>query len=518
MSLLLESLKKAALEKREKEKYSDSQQADVQVPSQISTQVDTSVDQNQSAEREVEIELSETKLDPSEEIEFNIDEVEYLEDPDDATQDVLPVHDITNTSPPQEGKSECSQNSQLDNSIEGAGPDKADQISPVGTSQKNNEEPVNKLSSFTPESGKAAFTALLEKNNKIERSNHIRRNILVGALFTTAILILGAYYYFLQDSSNSLTSDAGSGLYTHQTIEPEIESASNLIEAPVDDSLGASSVDLIDVEIPIQEIPSGVNKQTSSETLIDNQSNPASTLPLTKESSSTTVATSSEHIRNKNTQSIENREQFSEGQSIDQFIQSHPKMGDSIAQNIRTAYEAYNKGQWPEARILYQDVLLQDAFNRDAILGLAAIAVRQGNANEALSLYQQQLERDPKDEYAISGIMALSLDENKIQLLADVDKLLKVNPGAVHLLMLKGRLLAIQQQWLAAQEVFFNAWLQDKNNADIAYNLAVCLDRLSQPQEAIRFYQMALSLKTPAASFSSDLVEKRLASLMGPSS
>jgi hypothetical protein len=311
MSLLLESLKKAALEKREKEKYSDSQQADVQVPSQISTLVDTSVDQNQSAEREVEIELSETKLDPSEEIEFNIDEVEYLEDPDDATQDVLPVHDITHTTSPQEGKSEFSQNSQSDNSIEGASPDKADQISPAGTSQENNEEPVNKLSSFTPESGKAAFTALLEKNNKIERSNHIRRNILVGALFTTAILILGAYYYFLQDSSNSLTS--GSGLYAHQTIEPEIESASNLIEAPVDDSLGASSVDLIDVEIPIQETPSGVNTQTSSETLVDNQSNPASTLPLTKESSSTTVATSREHIRNKNTQSVEIENNFLEG-------------------------------------------------------------------------------------------------------------------------------------------------------------------------------------------------------------
>jgi tetratricopeptide (TPR) repeat protein len=511
MSLLLESLKKAALEKKEREKYSEPPQVEAQIQPHISTPAAESVhevnqpaskpaEQNQPAGEEVELE-------------FNIDEVEFVLEPEDSTAQVMPS---TNTDSELSIADISQSPNNTDNQekivlSEASRPLEKLPVNEVATADKNAN--TTRISSFTPESGKAALAALLEKNNKVEKSNRMRRYILIGALFTTGVLVLGGYYYFLHDASGTLSPVNNTGLYVHQS-NTDTGAISNPNASVVEDQ----SASLITQEEPTTNSVESTTNNISPATEEPVQKPSANKINLAKNTEEKRVVVENRSIEDKTieSKSIASKaikRQAVESRAIESFIQSQPQTQDIVAQQVHEAYKAYQQGQWNQAQILYQDILLQDAYNRDAILGLAAIAARQGDTNQALNLYQQQLERDPKDEYAISGIMALSLDKNSIQLLSDVDRLLDTNPNAVHLLVLKGRLLASQQQWLAAQEVFFNAWQYDKNNADIAYNLAVCLDRLSQTPEAIRFYQMALTFKNPGVSFSPEIVEKRLAAL-----
>lgn len=533
MSLLLESLKKAALEKKEREKYTDSPQVAPQVQPQILVQpnnpeqpasqplsmaiknesVENQVVENQTIEKTTSEKLELEKSDA--ELEFNIDEVEFVIEPSDASALIELDHKVPVTEAQSDAKKETPQEATETQSSTSEKTESAEISSPEKTTKAN---------SFTPESGKAALAALLEKNNKVAHSNKIRRYVLIGALFTTGVIVLGGYYYFLNDSSNSLSPANNGGLYVHQSNNDSSLVENPVADVPVTDSSLAESiaentgVESTSLESPVVEttstqisnsVATDDHKQSQSVTANSvSQSSSIEQEPIEKPIEKQSVKKQVAPVKNSEIKSVAVK-----SRPIESFIQSQPQMEDLVVQTVREAYRAYQQGRWAEAQALYQDALMQDSHNRDALLGSAAVAVRLGNINEALGFYQQQLERDPKDEYALSGIMALSLDGNKVQLLSDVDQLLQEKPAAVHLLLLKGRLLANQQQWAAAQEVFFDAWRYDKNNADIAYNLAICLDRLSQPNEAIRFYQMALSLKTPASSFSADVVEKRLASL-----
>jgi tetratricopeptide (TPR) repeat protein len=532
MSLLLESLKKAALEKKEREKYTDSPQVAPQVQPQILVQpnnpeqpvsqplsmatenesVENQVVENQTIEKTTSEKLELEK--PDVELEFNIDEVEFVIEPSDAPA----LIDLDHKEPVTEVQSEAKKETPQEVTETQSSRSEKTESAEISSTEK-----TTKANSFTPESGKAALAALLEKNNKVAHSNKVRRYVLIGALFTTGVIVLGGYYYFLNDNSSSLSPANNGGLYVHQSNNDSslVENPVDTAEVPVVEQNGAvegTDIESASVETPIVEttstqisnvVAADVEKQSQSVRANSvSQSSIIEQEPIEKPIEKQSVKKQVAPVKN-----AENKSIAVNSRPIESFIQSQPQMEDLVVQTVREAYRAYQQGRWAEAQALYQDALMQDSHNRDALLGSAAVAVRLGNINEALGFYQQQLERDPKDEYALSGIMALSLDGNKVQLLSDVDKLLQEKPAAVHLLLLKGRLLANQQQWAAAQEVFFDAWRYDKNNADIAYNLAICLDRLSQPKEAMRFYQMALSLKTPASSFSADVVEKRLASL-----
>ena len=57
-----------------------------------------------------------------------------------------------------------------------------------------------------------------------------------------------------------------------------------------------------------------------------------------------------------------------------------------------------------------------------------------------------------------------------------------------------GNLYAEQNRWGDAQTAYYEAFRTAPANADYAYNLAVSLDRLHQPQAALGYYEKALSL------------------------
>ncbi len=165
---------------------------------------------------------------------------------------------------------------------------------------------------------------------------------------------------------------------------------------------------------------------------------------------------------------------------------------DTVTPALLEAWQAYQRGDYVTAGQGYRQVLGKDAHNRDALLGMAAVAQQQGNDEAAQQYYRQLLVLDPRDPVAQSALMAYSPDagneESRLKLmLADQPR-----SGALNFAL--GNHYAAQSSWGDAQQYYFNAHTLEPANAQFAFNLAVSLDHLGQRKLAIQFYQQALQL------------------------
>jgi Tfp pilus assembly protein PilF len=164
-----------------------------------------------------------------------------------------------------------------------------------------------------------------------------------------------------------------------------------------------------------------------------------------------------------------------------------------INPSLQDAYAAFNSGDLGAARQHYQAVQRQDPNNRDALLGLAAVALRENQPGQAASHYLRLLELDPNDSEAVSGLIGLRHGDPE-QSAMRLKAILQRNPEAAPVLFTLGNLYAQQGRWPEAQQSYFRAWSSNPANADYAFNVAVGLDRLNQPKLAIVYYQRALAL------------------------
>jgi tetratricopeptide (TPR) repeat protein len=187
--------------------------------------------------------------------------------------------------------------------------------------------------------------------------------------------------------------------------------------------------------------------------------------------------------------------------------QVHAKVG--------SAYTAYLAGDLAAARADYQQALKEEPANRDALLGLAALDVRGGRLEAAEGAYLRLLQADPRDAHAQAALIALRAGRiDPVAAESRVKSMLADNPGAHVLNFTLGNQFAQQGRWAEAQQEYFKAFAAEPENADFAYNLAVSLDHLRQPQLALQYYQRALALaKARGASFDIAAVEKRAGQL-----
>jgi tetratricopeptide (TPR) repeat protein len=177
---------------------------------------------------------------------------------------------------------------------------------------------------------------------------------------------------------------------------------------------------------------------------------------------------------------------------------------------VETGYAAYLAGDLAAARGEYQQALREEAANRDALLGLAAIDVRAGRYESAEALYLRVLQVDPRDAQAQAALIALrSGRSDPLATESRVKTLLAADPSAHALNFALGNQLAQQNRWAEAQQEYFKAYTAEPDNADFAYNVAVSLDHLRQPRQALDYYQRAIGLSEKrGASF--DLAAARL--------
>ncbi len=157
------------------------------------------------------------------------------------------------------------------------------------------------------------------------------------------------------------------------------------------------------------------------------------------------------------------------------------------------AYQAFVAGDAAGARGQYQRVLQQEPDNRDALLGMAAIAANRGQSAEAGSFYARLLELDPSDAQAAAGMAALqSGDPGQAE--SRLKSVLATSPESGAALFALGNLYAQQARWPEAQLAYFRAVGSEPANAGYAFNLAVSLDKLNQKKLALDYYRRALQL------------------------
>jgi len=169
---------------------------------------------------------------------------------------------------------------------------------------------------------------------------------------------------------------------------------------------------------------------------------------------------------------------------------------------LLAAYQAYSRGDDAAAQKQYRQVLQGDIRNVDALLGMAAIAVRQSRYADANGWYQKVLEAEPRNSTALSAIANSQIGtESAASATADnagaesrIKSMLAQQPEAANLHAALGNLYATQNQWPLAQAAYFNASRYAPNSADYAFNLAVSLDHLGKPGLALAQYQRALEL------------------------
>jgi Tfp pilus assembly protein PilF len=178
---------------------------------------------------------------------------------------------------------------------------------------------------------------------------------------------------------------------------------------------------------------------------------------------------------------------------------------------IDIAYQSFMQNDFITARKAYQNVLESDSTNRDALLGLAAIAVKSQHPEEAAAYYQRLLSLDPKDSVAQAGMIGITGNVNPIDSESRIKTLLSQQPNSDYLYFALGNIYLSQSRWPEAQEAFFHAYQLSPDNPDYTFNLAVSLDHLNQPRPAADFYRKSLDLSLGhPANFDRESLENRL--------
>ncbi|MEO7496802.1 MAG: tetratricopeptide repeat protein [Massilia sp.] len=171
---------------------------------------------------------------------------------------------------------------------------------------------------------------------------------------------------------------------------------------------------------------------------------------------------------------------------------AHASKPAQVDPALTQAYSAFNSGDYAGARRHYQDVIARDAANRDALLGLAALAVHERQGEQAAAIYSRLLAADPADGDAVAGLASLRQGDAQ-QSESRLRALLARAPESAPALFALGNLYARQGRWQEAQQEYFKAYSAAPDNPDYAFNLAVGLDRLGQPALALTYYEKALA-------------------------
>jgi tetratricopeptide (TPR) repeat protein len=187
------------------------------------------------------------------------------------------------------------------------------------------------------------------------------------------------------------------------------------------------------------------------------------------------------------------------------------RTSDRFNTRLNDAYTSYAQGTLANASREYRTVLNSRPRNRDALLGLAAVAVRSGDLLAAKQHYLRVLSLNPQDGLAQAALIDVFTDIDPVAGEVQLKALLAREPGTPYLHFALGNVYARQLQWARAQASYFEAYRVDARHPDYAFNLAVSLDQLGQRQAALQYYRKALELgdERPAA-FSTESVLSRI--------
>ena len=163
----------------------------------------------------------------------------------------------------------------------------------------------------------------------------------------------------------------------------------------------------------------------------------------------------------------------------------------TVAAELAAGYRAYAAGDLATARRHYQAHLQRDPNSVDALNGLGAIALHEGQPEQAAHWFRRTLAAAPHNASAIAGLSATGLapaDDRE----AGLRHTLAEQPASAVAAFSLGNVLAEQGRWAEAQQAYFQAHTLTPDNPDYLFNLAVSLDQLGQRRLARDYYSQAL--------------------------
>jgi Tfp pilus assembly protein PilF len=192
---------------------------------------------------------------------------------------------------------------------------------------------------------------------------------------------------------------------------------------------------------------------------------------------------------------------------------SKNKSQAQVSPTLMRAYDAYNAGNDADAQKLYKQVLQHDIRNVDALLGLGAIAQRQGRLADANGWFGKVLEVEPRNSMAQAAMLNNNTQTGDINNETHLKNMLAKQPDDANLHAELGNYYAAQNQWPSAQQAYFDAYRLHAS-ANNALNLAVSLDQMGKPKLALPYYQRALDLaQTGGNSIDKAALEARIAAI-----
>lgn len=406
----------------------------------------------------------------------------------------------------------------------------AEQPAPANSAKKPNEgaDRAQAKNLFTAGAAKPVAPVQLSSSNKV------RIAAIIGAGVLAAAGVGGYFYWQLQSISQNSNRLAGPGLGATPIRAPLPQpiatntpiSAAAIVGSPLDKAPTAHTS-----TEPTPTAPTEVAAQTTlaakSPPILPNvppaQSNKPTPSSQNVPNSRSAVAMSPRTAK-ANPKGYLNREK-SATDSTDGTPKSKPAEANSLLvssqsheSHVMQGYNALQAGRFADAKTAYTQALRNDPRDRDALLGLASLARRDGDNGLAGDYYERVLRTDPRNASAHAGIVALQGGGDAAQAESRLKSLISLQSSDANatssLNFALGNLYSGQRRWSDAQQAYFNAHTADPGNPDTLYNLAISLEHLSQKPLARKFYAEALEAsRLRPSTFERTQVEQRLSVL-----
>jgi tetratricopeptide (TPR) repeat protein len=368
---------------------------------------------------------------------------------------------------------------------------------------KSATAPLNTpISSNSPKSAANVFSA-----KGVEASNQNTRLALIGGAGLVALLGMGLYFYQFVDntpdvviSPRPLEQLAKAQQPESNATLPEMPEA----EAPMPQVFEPDeTVQLAEQQVaPIKM----AKKQAASvdEALAENE------MALDDSVPDEAVVATKANKKGSKSKKLQFGEAIASPSASIEVTKTQSEAG--INPTLMGAYDAYNAGDDAKAQKLYKQVLQQDKRNVDALLGLGAIASRQGREADANGWFGKVLEIEPRNNMAQAALLENQPQGNEANSETRIKNMLAKNPSDANLHIALGNLYAEQNQWPAAQQAYFDAYSLN-GSADNAFNLAVSLDQMGKPKLALPYYQRALAQASDKSNIDKAALEARITAI-----
>jgi Flp pilus assembly protein TadD len=469
MSLLLDALKKAADKKKESEDLS--LRDDLSDNNEAENLEDELTDENLDLDLQLEnveddFPLVDEEIDEIEDdIKEEIDSVVEERIDDEQVDDALLIDEEKILDKNERGIEEATDEIEADVD-EIYLPEKEEAIEESNLKDTETEKKQNnKARSFKNKDNEAALSALINKSNRYTKSNKTKSIVIYSAIMLM-ILSGSIFYYYIEFSSST----------------QDIFVADSLFSGSSDVEIAESQAATVKKIVPVI-----TDSKRMSSSYVDEQ-------PV-KQVSKKVIKSSKTKKR-----------------KVIKVVRK--TVEDPVDSLIRQAYESFLAKDYEKSEKLYKRALSRENKNRDALLGLAAIAIKQQRYEYARQKYLNLLKLDPKDSFALAGLSTIGSQVDPQLNESQLKFMIRDQPDAAHLYFALGSHYAEQKKWAEAQSSFFSAWSAENTNADYCYNLAVSLDHLGKKDNAKDFYKLSIKLKKiSGGNFSEEDAEDRITNL-----